>query len=114
MEFTLNDFEAPGQETVEIAVRGKTAKYIIMEVSGSTINDLFSPINSETDPVRKAKAAKDSIGRVIAACVLREDGSKITVKEAEGFRFAVQKKLQAVIAEVNGLNDEAEDKAKKE
>ena len=112
MEFELNDFEAPGQEEIEVTIRGKTAKYIVREVSGATINDLFSPVNNATTPEKKAQAAKESIAKIIAACVLRADGSKITAEEANKFRFTVQQALQKKIMELNGLGPDADAAAK--
>jgi len=109
----LNDFEAPGQEEVEITIRGKSAKYIVREVSGATINDLFAPINNASTPEKKAKAAKESIGKVIAACVLRADGTPFTEEDAGKLRFPLQQALQKHVMEINGLTPEADDAAKK-
>jgi hypothetical protein len=115
MEYTPNtDFESPGQQEVEITLRDKTAKYIVKEVSGETITELFAAMNNATTPEKKAKAASDSIPKVIATCAQRADGSAITLDEAKKFRFALQKALHAKIMEFNGLTPEADEAAKKD
>ncbi len=109
-----NDFEMPDKEEVEITIRGKTAKYLVLDVSGDTINKLFGPVNNAKTPEAKTKAANESVPKMIAECVQREDGSVITVEEATKFRYVLQKKLQEEVIRVNALTADAEDAAKKE
>lgn len=108
----LDDFEAPGQETVEISIRDKSKSYIILEASGEDFNELFAPLNNTTDPTKKAKAAKELPAKLIAKCVWHEDGSSITFEQASGFRHALQKKLQEAVMKFNGLTNDADDAAK--
>lgn len=111
---SINEFESPDKEEVEITLRGKTAKYWVLEVSGEKINELFAPLNSASTPEKKAKAAKESVGKMIAACVQRADGSPITFEEASEFRYPLQKRLQEEILRINALTADAEEEAKKE
>lgn len=110
---TLSDFEACGQETIEITIRDKTATYILNEASADTFNQLFAPINSE-DKVKKDRATRELPAKIIAACVWRADGSSITFEQASSFRHALQKKLQKAVLDFNGLTDDADEAAKKE
>jgi hypothetical protein len=109
----LSAFEAPGTEEIEITIRDKSQKFIVCEVSGEQVNELFAPLQS-TDPVKKAKAAKELTARVIALCIWRADGSSITFDEAGKFRIALQKKLEKAALDFNGLTPEKADEAKKE
>ena len=105
------DFEAPGSEEIEVTIRGKSHTYIVSEISGATVNELFAPLQSN-NAEKKAKAAKELTARVIALCIKRADGSPITFEEAAGFRVVLQKKLEKAALEFNGLTPEAEADAK--
>jgi hypothetical protein len=113
MVVELNEFESPGQEEVEITIRGKSAKYLIREVSGAKINDLFAPLRNATTPEKKDKAARESIAKVIAACVSRADGTAFTEEDAGKLRFSLQQALQKHVMEINGLTPDADEAAKK-
>jgi len=107
----LDDFETPEEEAVEITVRGKTATYLIHDVSSAAMNQLLAPLNHQ-DAAKKAQAQRDAQARIIAACVKRGDGREITFDEASGFRVALSKQLEQAVLTFNGLNTEGGNEAK--
>ena len=105
------DFEAPGSEEVEITIRGKTAKFVLNDVSGDEVTQLFAPLQN-TNPDRKLKAQRELKARIISSMVTRADGSAITFEEASKFRIALQTKLEEAALKFNGLVPEADAEAK--
>ena len=105
------DFEAPGSEEVEITIRGKTAKFVLNDVSGDEVTKLFAPLQS-TNPDKKLKAQRELKARIISSMVTRADGSAITFEEASKFRIALQTKLEEAALKFNGLVPEADAEAK--
>jgi hypothetical protein len=85
-----DDFETGAQETIDVTVRGVTRKYIVRDVNYQVGQKLFKTEldgegNQITDPYHAA--------RLIAASVLREDGSVISFEEACNFRLALVNQL---------------------
>ncbi len=108
---TQDDFEAPGSEEVEITIRGKTGKFIVQDVSGPEVTELFAPLQSN-DPAKKTKAQRELKARIIASMVWRADGSTISFDEASKFRIVLQNKLEEAALKFNGLVPEADAEAK--
>lgn len=108
-----DDFEAPGSEEIEITIRGKTGKFIVHDISGEDVTQVFAPLQT-TDPAKKTRAQRELKARIIAAMVWRADGSTITFEEASKFRVVLQNKLEEAALKFNGLVPEAEADAKNE
>lgn len=97
-----SDFESPACVERIVTIGDKSKKYLISEMSAADAEDLFGVLAVGTED-QKAKAKVALRSKLIAACVTRADGSKITHAEARKFRTPLANELQDAIMEVNGL-----------
>lgn len=95
MDTTTNhdDFEFGDQPVpVEINVRGTTRTYLLRDISAEESDRIFAAL-AVGNEAEKSKAQKEFRDRVISTCVLRADGTKITMEEAAKLKILLAMKL---------------------
>ncbi len=89
------DFERPDSELVEVRVRGASARYLVREMT-----------HAEAERVLAKDGEGSQVQRLIAACVSREDGTRLTIEDVAAMRASVVRQLTDHVLRVNGLADE--------
>lgn len=102
------DIEAPGTEEVSIEHRGKTAKYIVREITEPEMRQIF-PLGKDGKP--DPSKSQDVSSKLIALAVTRTDGGEITQKQADGFPMGLKMKLSKAVMAFNALGEDAEAEA---
>lgn len=102
------DIEAPGTEEVTVTHRGKSAKYIVREITEPEMRQVF-PLGKDGKPDISKSGEANS--RLIALASTRADGTEITQDQANAFPLALKLKLTKAIMDFNMLGKDAEEVA---
>lgn len=106
----LNELETDDNgllfKTVSITRAGKTRTFVIHEAPYGKIAHYGAELNPQDD-AKRVQAAANYVPKLLAACV-EENGEKLTVEKALALPSGIGKRLEAEVAELNGILKGAE------